>query len=303
MEESASVSIEKPLKRIIWAVIHRPLGSRIVLRGAAALASSLARLGPGWAERVRVFTYSGLVVKLCDGVTFEARRRRLRLKLCLSDNIERCLFFAGTYEEQYLRFLENEAKPGDTYIDIGAHIGLDAFVVAGVLAHSGTVICFEPSPDSAALLRSGAAANCLSDLIQVVECGLANEEGRLLLRADLRTSTGDSGMRSRYNEGPVVVDARLRRFDDWANENGLTKIDLVKLDVEGCEYQALMGMRNSLIKFQPRAVIVELTDHRLEQAGTNAAMIHQVLAECGYRRSGQVFLENVVYRPAPTEEP
>jgi FkbM family methyltransferase len=262
------------------------------------LAGSLARLGPSWAERVRVFTYNGLVVRLCQGVIFDVRRRGLRLKLHLSDNIQRCLFFAGTYEEQFIRFLENEARLGDTYIDIGAHIGFDAFVVARTLAHSGRIICFEPSPDSAALIRSGAAANCLTELIQVVECGLANEDGRLLLRTDPRISTGDSGVRSRYNEGQVVVDARLRRFDDWAEEIGIDQIDLVKLDIEGSEYQALLGMRNSLIKLRPRAVVVELTDYRLEQAGTTVAMIDQVLAECGYQRSGQVFLENVVYCPA-----
>ena len=261
---------------------------------------ALARLGPEWAERIRVFTYRGLVVRLCENITVAARRQGFRLELNLSDNLQRCLFLSGTYEDPYLRFLEHEAQPGDTYIDVGGHIGLDAFVVARALGHRGKVVCFEPSPDSAALIRSGAAANGLSDLIEVVESGLANEEGRLLLRADPRTPIGDSGVRSRYNEGPVVVDARLRRFDDWAGETNLERMDIVKLDVEGCEHDVLLGMRDSLNKFRPRAVVVEVTSWRLGQAGTTADEIDDTLAGCGYERSGVVFLENVLYRTTRT---
>jgi hypothetical protein len=121
----------------------------------------------------------------------------------------------------------------------------------------------------------------------------------LKLRADPLMPAGDSGIRSRYNDGPVIVDARLRHFDGWAEEANLHQIDLVKIDIEGGEYEALLGMKKSLIKFQPRSVVVEVNDDRLRQARTSADLIDLVLADCGYERSGKTFMENIVYRLKP----
>jgi hypothetical protein len=74
-------------------------------------------------------------------------------------------------------------------------------------------------------------------------------------------------------------------------------MDVVKLDIEGGEYAALAGMEGAIRRLGPRAIIVEVGDHRLRQAGTSAAMLDDLLASFGYGRTGQVFLENVVYRP------
>jgi len=71
----------------------------------------------------------------------------------------------------------------------------------------------------------------------------------------------------------------------------------VKLDIEGCEYDALAGMERSLRALLPRALFVEVGDYRLQQAGTSAEMLDDLLASFGFHRTGQVFLDNVVYRP------
>jgi hypothetical protein len=168
MARIVHASIRGREKQLILTAGRYFLRNRLALRIGATLTLALVRLGPRWAERVRVFTYNGLVVAICEDITVNVRRQGLELELNLSDNVQRCLFFCGTYEEQFLRYLEQSAKPGDIYIDVGGHIGIDAFIVARSLAHRGRVICFEPSPDSAALIRSGAIANGLSEVIEVV---------------------------------------------------------------------------------------------------------------------------------------
>jgi FkbM family methyltransferase len=268
-----------------------------LVRLCAVVTLTLVKAGPAWAERIRVFTYNGLLVGLCEDVTMEVNRRGLRLKLNLGDNVQRCLFFCGTYEDEYLRYLESRSQASDVYIDVGGHIGIDAFIVARRVGPCGRVICFEPSPDSAALIRRGAAENSLTESIEVVECGLGDEEGEFELRADPTMPAADSGVRSRYNDGPVVANARLRRFDNWASETSLDRIDIVKIDVEGGEHQVLLGMQESLAKFRPRAVLVEINDYRMEQAGTSTRLIDEALQSCGYVRSGAVFIENVEYLP------
>ncbi len=266
------------------------------LAAVAAVMQAAARRSPDLAERVRRATYDKHLVKLAAGITVTARRQGVLVDLNLSGNLDRCLFFSGTYENEYLNFLRSELRPGDTYIDIGGHIGLDAFVVAKAIGH-GRIVCFEPSPDSAATIRRGAKANYF-DFIEVVQKGLGNETGTILLRSDPDWLPGDSAVRSRYNTGTVVAEAPLVRLDDWASTDGLARMDVVKLDVEGCELDAILGMSVSLRRLQPRAVIVEVGEVRLAQANTTAAMIDDALAAVGYQRTGEVMLENVVYRPA-----
>jgi FkbM family methyltransferase len=257
------------------------------------LSAVLRLLGRWWPEWVRVKTYNGWVGILTDGFNTTVRRQGVIVDLDLDGNLDRCLYLSGTYEDEYLNFLRNELRPGDTYIDIGGHIGLDAFIVGKSIGR-GRIVCFEPSPDSAAKIRAGATANRL-DMIEVVESGLANERGLIQLRADPAYKLGDSATRSRYNDGPVVVEAPLIRFDDWAAETGLDRMDVVKLDIEGSEYDALLGMETSLKTMRPRCLIVEVGNVRLEQAKTTATMIDDLLEGAGYERTGRVMLENVVY--------
>ena len=286
-----------PLKRSLVPLAFRVLRAshRLTFPLIAASMSFIARHRPQAAEKIRTLTYRWFLIRLAQGITVTARRQGVRLSLNLSGNLERCLYFSGTYEDDYLRFLESEVRPGDTYIDIGAHIGLDAFVVAKAI-RTGRVVCFEPSSDTADVLRQGIVTNGLQGLVEVVEVGLANETGTLELRADPDFLEGDSAVRSRYNSGAVVASARLRRFDDWATEDGLARMDVVKLDIEGCEYDALLGMAESLRRLKPRSIIVELGEVRLRQAGTTAHMIDDLLGEYGYVRTGQVMLDNVAYR-------
>lgn len=274
-----------------FGVARHPLIHSVALTVVSAAIRAGGKLNPEWARAV---TYNFRVRRLAAGAQATARRQGVVLNLDLDGNLERCLYLSGTYEDAFLRLLRSEVRPGDTYVDVGGHIGLDAFVVAKAIGY-GRVVCFEPAPDSALELREGAARNRLG-FVEVVEAGLGAETGRLVLRADAIASR-DTAMRSRYNEGDVIVDAPLIRFDDWATETGLDRMDVVKLDIEGCEYDALVGMSESLRKFHPRCVIVELGARRLGQAGTTVQMIDDLLAEAGYGRSGETMLENVVYRP------
>jgi len=272
--------------------VRRPIGWGIV----AVVRVAGSRKAP-WAANARRLVYDPRVARVLEGVQVTVKRLGLTFDLNLSDNLQRILYLAGTYEPDFLAFLESELSPGDVYIDVGAHIGLDAFVVARRLAGSGRVVCFEPSPDSAAAIGKGGLRNGLASVITIVKCGLGSEEGTLLLRAGPEYAEDDQGTRSRYNSGRVVVEAPLCRFDDWAAATHLDRMDVVKLDVEGCEYDALAGMEKSLRSLRPRSVVVEVNEYRMRQADISAEMLDNLLSGFGYSHARLIFPENVVYRP------
>ena len=228
-----------------------------------------------------------------------ARRLGLRLHLDLRDNLQRTLYFTGTYEPGLLRLLEHELRAGDTVLDVGAHVGVHALTAARRLRElgGGRVIAFEPTPDSAAAVRAAAARNRLA--VEVVESGLGAADGEIELRGDPRYPTHDAGVRSQFGDGDVVARAPVTTFDAWAQRDGLDRLDVVKIDIEGAEILALRGMRATLRALEPRLLAIEVKDVVMERGPGDEAALHALLAECGYAPAGSPERHVAVFRPAP----
>lgn len=272
---------------------------RSVGRHALALGlRTLSRLGPTGERISDRASWLPPARYLARGGVENVRRLGLRFSLDLDDNVQRSLFYVGTYEGRFLRLMTTEVRAGDVYVDVGGHIGIDALAVADRMkkAGEGHVFVFEPAADSSAHIRRGADLNGLSALVTVVECGLGAKSGELVLRADPHYLPGDAAVRSQFNEGEIVAVTPAMSFDEWCENAGIERVDLVKVDVEGAELDVIFGMQRSLRRFQPRLVAVEISQKRLRQAGHSPAMIDRLLADCGYRRSGEVLHDNVVYR-------
>jgi FkbM family methyltransferase len=212
-----------------------------------------------------------------------ARRLGLRLELDLRDNLQRTVYFTGTYEPELVAFLLRELRPGDVVADVGAHIGIHSLVLARAGAR---VVAFEPTPDSAARLRAVAAENGLH--VEVVEAALGSEEGEVSLFADPRYDVADAGVRSVAGRGALLATARATSLDALC----LDRLDILKVDVEGAEAAVLEGARETLTRVRPRAVVVEAKGHGDEHA------LRALLTEAGYVSTGLVFDSNELFRPS-----
>jgi FkbM family methyltransferase len=232
-----------------------------------------------------------------DGVDFQ---------LELQDNLQRTLFYLGHYEEPLHDLLVAEYRPGDVFVDVGANIGVHALTVARRRTGDGAVIAFEPAADTATILRETALRNGL--LVDVHEVALGRGTAVGELRQSPNWAPADLGVRSLYGDGQVVERVQIQSFDDWASSTGLTQLDLVKIDVEGAEFDVLAGMRESLLRLRPRLLIVEVIDHFLVRSGSSAAELDGFLADVGYVIQGPTVAEisqgptdglwpNAVYRP------
>jgi FkbM family methyltransferase len=267
-----------------------------------------ARTPAGWLEGVhRVATRPApgtpALTRLPEGwwtssPPVQVRRLGLRLELDLRDNLQRVLYATGAYEPAVVRFLHDELRCGDVMVDVGAHIGVHALTAAARLRRlgGGTVVAFEPAHDSAAKLRAAATRNRLE--LTVVEAALGAEPGAADLRADPAYDDADAGVRSLHGRGTRVQSVPVTTFDAWAAEAPLGRLDLVKLDVEGAELEALRGMAGSLSRLRPRALVVEVKRRVLERAGLDAGEVREYLDRLGYESTGQVLpVANEVYRP------
>ncbi len=224
----------------------------------------------------------------------QVRVRRLGLwfELDLRDNVQRTLYFTGWYERRYLTLLIRNLRPHDVYIDVGAHIGIHAQVIARhLLPLGGRVIAFEPAPDTAATLVRMVEVNGLTN-VDVVPVALGETRGQTELRSSpARWDERDAAVRSFYGPGRAACTVDVLPFDEWTRGRNLPAMSIVKIDVEGAECAVLSGMKDSILRLRPRVLGVEIRDDLLRQAGRTEQELLSLLGSLGYKRTSAPNLE------------
>lgn len=143
--------------------------------------------------------------------------------------------------------------PGDVVVDGGAHYGL--FSIYAALLGAAELICFEPDPKTCSALQSNIERNrgaFAVDLpIAYYNRALWDSESIIEFRPAKEASAGSRvvlpGLRKRPND--VFVETMALDSLD------LPRVDVVKLDIEGCELQALLGMEKTIKRFRPKLMV------------------------------------------------
>ncbi|HLZ41967.1 MAG TPA: FkbM family methyltransferase [Candidatus Sulfotelmatobacter sp.] len=155
-----------------------------------------------------------------------------------------------------------------TFADIGANQGELTLIAAKSLS-SGTVLAFEPMPNIFAKLAHNVELNGFSN-VRLFNMGLFDSESSLpmYVKNDSAFGAVNEGVPSLFSTGSdrKEVSVPLRRFDDVARESGLTRLDVMKIDVEGAEMMALRGAEGSIRQFRP-VIIIEISEVNFRNAG------------------------------------
>lgn len=156
---------------------------------------------------------------------------------------------------------EERFLPGETVVDLGAHIGAFACLAARRVGPSGRVIACEPAPDTAALLKENLARNGFT-WAEVRETAVGETEGSVELYVAEKASDNPAANTLRPITGRRPVKVRLTTLDKLAAEAGLSRIDHLKIDIEGSELRALNGAARALAF--TRRVLLEVHPHHVE---------------------------------------
>lgn len=168
---------------------------------------------------------------------------------------ERGALFNPDYNLEELDFLRQHTPEGGVFVDVGANVGTFALVMARHVGAQGTVIAIEPHPTTFARLSFNSAASG-SSRVRLVQAAAGDRDGELLIETD----GGNLGA-SHVVTGPASAEAirvpslRLTRILDEAH---VTKVDALKIDVEGFEDRVLIPFfRDAPPSLWPRAVVIE----------------------------------------------
>lgn len=148
----------------------------------------------------------------------------------------------GTYEPEQTRLFRERLRPGDTVLDVGAHVGYYTLLSSVLVGERGAVWAFEPNPQNAAFLRRHVELNRLGN-VQVTRAAVAEREGTA--RFDFGTGSGTGHLA----EGGAL-EVRTVRLDDFCREHGL-RPSAIKIDVEGAETEVLLGGEETIRRDMP----------------------------------------------------
>ena len=203
----------------------------------------------------------------------------------LRDMLMREVCVTGRYEPQETILLRSLLAPGSVFVDVGANWGYFSLVGASLVGASGRVIAVEADPRACRALEANIARNRLST-VTVVEAAADASEGSLEFntygeRSDEFSSYGV--VRSAQTvEGMRTFTVRTRPLDDILDQAHVSNVDLLKIDIEGAEGQALSGLDRRLRAGAIERILLELHPHYLRERGESAAAIIEAMRARGF---------------------
>jgi len=206
----------------------------------------------------------------------------LKIYLELSNPFTWDLILGKDFEKDVKREFSQNVNEGDTVIDVGAHIGEYTLLGAKLVGDKGFVISVEPDHDSVISLKKNIILNNFKNYLILEKAVGEKIETKSLYKVNEEDVYG-------YLD-PYVENKKLKKYseievttiDDIVLSNNLNIINLLKIDVEGFEYEVLLGCNDTLKKNKIKKIIIELHPKYLKYKGINEDLIYTFLKKHGF---------------------
>jgi FkbM family methyltransferase len=197
------------------------------------------------------------------------------------------LFHPQTYEAAELEYVRSHLHPGDTLVDIGAHIGLYSLLGSVAVGESGHVVAVDAAPDTFARLRQNLLLNSVAN-VQAYNYGVSDKRSALPLYRWIGTGA---------NAGADTLIPRNHRGDKWAISAevpcltllevltlaGIKNVTGLKLDIERAEYKVLdRFLAEAPESLLPSFILLEEYESTIQLAGGSAVRLLE--SSGAYRR-------------------
>jgi FkbM family methyltransferase len=166
----------------------------------------------------------------------------------------------GIYEPAKQAMIHRHLRPGMTFIDVGANMGYFTLQAARLVGNSGRVISIEPAPQNFSLLQRSIDLNGYTNTI-ALPVALSDRDGSAGLQI-LGRSTEHTLAPLKVTDLPRVV-VPTRTLDSLIAEQKLSRVDMVKIDVQELELEVLRGATETL-RSNPHLVMLLDLPKRLE---------------------------------------
>lgn len=175
----------------------------------------------------------------------------LRMQVDPRDPIGRAIYVYGCYDYPLTRLIRTLIMPGMIFFDVGANTGFVSLVAA---SGCEAVFAFEPLPSNLKRIRRNLEINHLQN-VTVVDGAVGNREGTATLYIPESQNTGLASLNEMA--GARTLKIPTITLDGFIRKQQLSRVDLIKIDIEGAEVMAFEGGRELMSRSDAPDVIFE----------------------------------------------
>lgn len=161
----------------------------------------------------------------------------------------------GIHEPLTTHLILSEIKEGMICLDLGSNIGYYAIIESNIVEKSGKIFAIEPSPINFPILKTNLENQKMKNYIATnIAIGDKNEEMEFIVSKKSNWSKIRID-NEEINPDDEVIKIPVKTLDLFVKENNIEKIDIIRMDVEGYEYNILNGSKNVLEEYRPKLFI------------------------------------------------
>lgn len=209
-----------------------------------------------------------------------------KFRCFLNEHMGSQIFFRGSYSGDQLSILERILNTDSVFLDVGANQG-EFSIAAARIVQQGKVIAFEPVSEWRNRLVENVKLNNFQN-VQVIPIALGEKEGEFPIyesQKSFNDGTWYEGLSTLFAQdsrhhvrGKVLV----RKLDNILEELAISRVDVIKLDIEGAEWIALRGAAKTITRDRP-VLILEIGRDTCRAAGYEPEALIEWLTGLNYR--------------------
>jgi FkbM family methyltransferase len=196
------------------------------------------------------------------------------------------------YEKEMTDQISSILKPGDTFIDLGGNEGYFSIIASGIVGQTGKVITIEPQQRLWEIIINNSILNSCYN-IQLLPYGISSTSGEATMTLFPNLNTGASSLSPNFNFYISLISIRKKFYKrqkiytktlDVLSAIFPKRIKLIKIDIEGFEYEALKGSENLLKQHVFEYLLIEIHRKSLESLGQKESDVMDFLSKFGYQK-------------------
>lgn len=192
-------------------------------------------------------------------------------------------YFPADYEADNFIFLQQHCQPGAVVLDIGAHIGLFAVVAGQLSGAGGKVFAFEPAPSTNALLKKTIGLNHMQAVIEPRNEAMGKENGKTTFYVSEGEADNSNSLVSYKDDRKLHgIDITILTIDGFVQEKNLSRVNFMKIDVEGAEYDAIRGGNTTFRNLKPYCILA-IHPEPIAAKGDRLEDIYDFIFNLGYK--------------------
>jgi FkbM family methyltransferase len=203
------------------------------------------------------------------------QRNSINYQFDISDSVDWYLYFglADKQIDEFYRYVKSDS----IIFDIGTNVG-SVLMNCALRAPKGYIYGFEPDTTNYNRCLRNLNLNQFKN-IKIEKKGIGEKRQKTYLRI---SNTSNRGMnRITFEKGEADTEIEIDTIDLYTKENDIKDINLIKIDVEGFEYNVLKGAESTIRTFSP-ILFIELDDNNLKEQGASASDLVDFLTGLGY---------------------